>query len=408
MNNDDAESILTNEFQSEFNCPNFNASEEYPSIYNTEDRMSLYTQGPNSIYTPGGNLSISENKKKSKSRSKLIDKMLKEEAKKKKESEPDLKILILGSSNSGKSTLLKQMRQNFSKKYTMEELDYFHVVIIENVITIIKLLVEGLELLGLDKKLDENYQNDAAKIKYFQWDKTIFVDKEITEIIIRLWNFKEVKECCNRKNELKSLNFSFMDSASRIFDPIFSPTNQDVICCRKPTYDIKETRLLIKDCGNLLVYDVGGQKSLRQYWVPYFSDVHGIIFLVDMSSYDMMMEEDSETNRMMDSLNLFESITKNKLLEVAQFILFLNKVDLFEEKLKKSKIVDHFSDFIGDQLSDKVAKKYFQKKFEERAGRMLLSIQFTNSTDSRLMKKVIVGCMIIIRTVALKSIGVIS
>ena len=54
---------------------------------------------------------------------------------------------------------------------------------------------------------------------------------------------------------------------------------------------------------------------------------------------------------MLDSLELFEEISQNEFLENTEFILFLNKHDLFVEKLKTSKLSSCFPDYEGKRKS---------------------------------------------------------
>ena len=52
-------------------------------------------------------------------------------------------------------------------------------------------------------------------------------------------------------------------------------------------------------------------------------------------------------NRMQESLKLFDSICNNKWFTDTSIILFLNKKDLFEDKIKKSPITICFSEYSG-------------------------------------------------------------
>ena len=63
-----------------------------------------------------------------------------------------------------------------------------------------------------------------------------------------------------------------------------------------------------------------------------------------------LLYEDNETNRMYESMNLFDSIVNNKFFEDKPFIVFFNKFDLFEEKIKTTnfKNAKFFSDYQGD------------------------------------------------------------
>lgn len=53
-------------------------------------------------------------------------------------------------------------------------------------------------------------------------------------------------------------------------------------------------------------------------------------------------------NRMMESMKLFDSICNNKWFTDTSIILFLNKKDLFEEKIKKSPLTICFPEYTGN------------------------------------------------------------
>lgn len=55
-------------------------------------------------------------------------------------------------------------------------------------------------------------------------------------------------------------------------------------------------------------------------------------------------------NRMQESLKLFDSICNNKWFTDTSIILFLNKKDLFEEKIKKSPLTICFPEYTGMQI----------------------------------------------------------
>jgi len=56
-------------------------------------------------------------------------------------------------------------------------------------------------------------------------------------------------------------------------------------------------------------------------------------------------------NRMQESLKLFDSICNNKWFTDTSIILFLNKKDLFEEKIKKSPLTICFQEYGGKFVS---------------------------------------------------------
>lgn len=58
--------------------------------------------------------------------------------------------------------------------------------------------------------------------------------------------------------------------------------------------------------------------------------------------------EDRRTNRLVESMNIFETIVNNKLFLNVSIILFLNKTDLLVEKIRTVDIRKNFPEFRGD------------------------------------------------------------
>jgi len=81
--------------------------------------------------------------------------------------------------------------------------------------------------------------------------------------------------------------------------------------------------------------DVGGQRSERKKWISCFQNLTAILFVVALSEYDQTLHEEAGTNRMTESIKLFRGVVGNDALHHVAMILFLNKEDLFSEKIKK-------------------------------------------------------------------------
>jgi len=95
------------------------------------------------------------------------------------------------------------------------------------------------------------------------------------------------------------------------------------------------------------MFDVGGQRSERKKWIHCFENVTAIVFLVAISEYDQVLVEDETVNRMQEALTLFDSICNSRWFVKTSIILFLNKIDLFKEKLTKSPMGKYFPDYNG-------------------------------------------------------------
>ena len=88
----------------------------------------------------------------------------------------------------------------------------------------------------------------------------------------------------------------FYSDLERLFEPSYQPTEQDIIQCRARTIGITETTFSLRE-HEMLMVDVGGQKSERRKWIHCFQDVTSILFLVSLSGYDQCLVEDRDAVR---------------------------------------------------------------------------------------------------------------
>ncbi|CAN0440942.1 unnamed protein product, partial [Discosporangium mesarthrocarpum] len=111
------------------------------------------------------------------------------------------------------------------------------------------------------------------------------------------------------------------------------------------------------------MYDVGGQRNERKKWIHCFDNVTAVIYVAALSEYDQGMFEDASTNRMSEAIELFRDICENPYFERSSIILFLNKKDLFAEKLPVKDIgsVPEWSDFRGPCTFDRGVSYFLEK-----------------------------------------------
>jgi len=148
----------------------------------------------------------------------------------------------------------------------------------------------------------------------------------------------------------------------RLFKRDYAPTSQDIIHARSRTTGVHEMRLTIRKQAVSLI-DVGGQRSERRKWIHCFQDVTAILFLVSLSGYDQTLAEDHQTNQMQDAMIVWESICSSPWFEHTSVILFLNKEDLFRQKVINSSIKRYFPDFEGAESDATDGMNYFKKRF---------------------------------------------
>ncbi|KAF9465088.1 guanine nucleotide binding protein, alpha subunit [Collybia nuda] len=186
--------------------------------------------------------------------------------------------------------------------------------------------------------------------------------------MISLWSNEVVQELLDIQNlRLEEMAGFFLDSLPRVTSPNYIPTDDDILRARLKTLGVTEHRFTITHGASLgrvwKVFDVGGHRSQRAAWVPYFDDMDAIIFLAPISCFDQVLAEDIKVNRL-DSVKLWSAIVSNELLKNTNLILFLNKIDIMKAKLaagiKLSKYVVSYADRPNDFDHTSV---YLRKKF---------------------------------------------
>lgn len=84
-------------------------------------------------------------------------------------------------------------------------------------------------------------------------------------------------------------------------------------------------------------------------WLEMFEDIGMVIFCVALSDYDQFSVDGNGSlmNKMMLSRKFFESIVTHPTFDQMEFLLILNKCDLFEEKIENVPLnqCDWFDDF---------------------------------------------------------------
>ena len=90
------------------------------------------------------------------------------------------------------------------------------------------------------------------------------------------------------------------------------------------------------ECDLLFVgrFDVGGQRNERRKWIHCFDNVNAVVFVASLSEFDQNLFEDETKNRLDEALELFQQISNSKWFQDTSLILFLNKKDLFEKKVR--------------------------------------------------------------------------
>jgi len=278
------------------------------------------------------------------------------------------KLLLLGAGGSGKSTFFKQLRNIHGRGIDRNELqNTYKEIVFSNIISGMKTLIEKSD--ELQESNDECVIGEKASqylgfLSNFDEDRFSEQRTEVADAIQCLWSDKGIQATWDQRSR-----FQIQDSAQHFFDDIiritqadYLPNNEDVLLARIRTTGIVEQEFEIK--GNRFqVFDVGGQRNERKKWIHCFERVTGVIFLAALSAYDQTLYEDDQTNRMREALDLFKQICNSRWFKDAAMILFLNKKDLFKNKIIRVPITICFPEYTGLPHDEVEARDYIKSQF---------------------------------------------
>ena len=325
-------------------------------------------------------------KRQAKLRSNRVDRELQASAR-----EHVVQLLLLGGGDSGKSTFVKQMKIIHGGGYSIDKLNSFTGIIHGNLLTSMVEVIKAMDKLNITL---HNPSNQVCASKIINCSTPVqHIPAEIGEMMKLLWQDDGFQECLKR-----AVEYQLSDSAPYYFQRMdqilvssYTPNEQDVLRSRAPTTGIVETSFT---CDNVTyqLLDVGGQRSERRKWLHCFDDVKGVLFVGALSGYDMTLIEDGTTNRMEESLNLFQAICVNKFFDKSSIILFLNKLDLFTEKINNTNrhLRLFFPQYTGPDHDVSAAKEFIKGQFlacntKER----MIYPHFTTATDTSNVKVII-------------------
>ncbi|KAI0088277.1 guanine nucleotide binding protein, alpha subunit [Irpex rosettiformis] len=191
-----------------------------------------------------------------------------------------------------------------------------------------------------------------------------------------LWKDDGVREVLARQKVILGDSAEyFFKHVDRIASRHYEPTDDDVVRARLRTVGVQEYRIPFIRAAAVdrefigkewRIYDVGGSRTMRAAWLPYFEDVQAILFLAPISCFDERLAEDRSVNRVKDSFILWKSIVGSGLLAKSIIILFLNKCDLLDKKLKGGVSVKKYIPRYGDrENSMPVFGRYLREKFRD-------------------------------------------
>jgi len=193
------------------------------------------------------------------------------------------------------------------------------------------------------------------------------------------------------------------------FEGNFIPSEQDILRVRIRSAGVKEVNVKMDEKVWFNFIDVGGQRSERRKWIHCFDQVDTVLFCSSLSEYNQNLFEDHSVNRLEESLSLFGEIAKSEWFLNKSLILFLNKKDLFDQKILLYRFSSFFPSYNGSNDPEEILKfivDLFRQQFKNRGSNVSLYYHITCATDTDNVRLVFPCVKDIIISSSIRSMGI--
>jgi len=264
--------------------------------------------------------------------------------------------------------------------FSQEELVTYKPAIYSNCISQMRAILEATVFLQLELS-SENSIVHAKNILSLP-SGLLMWNRDIANSIKILWQDPRIREIYTlgtKKYQLNETAGFFFDNIDRFMNDDFVPMLDDVLRVRIKSTGIEEAFFYFGGFTYKVV-DVGGQRSERRKWIHCFDKVTAIIFCASLNEYDQLLREDNTQNRMMESLLLFDEVANSNWFPNNDIILFLNKEDLFMEKIKIVDLNVCFKHYTGGMNAEN-AKSFIKARYLERTNQHVY-VHFTTAINT--------------------------
>ncbi|XP_024967740.1 extra-large guanine nucleotide-binding protein 1-like [Cynara cardunculus var. scolymus] len=311
------------------------------------------------------------------------------------------KLLLIGCGGSGTSTIFKQAKILYKEiPFTEEERENIRFIIQSNVYGYLGILLEGRERFEDEayNEMKKNQSSDTSGSTGADDEKTIYsicprlkmfsdwllktmvagnledifpaATREYAPVVEELWNHPAMQATYKRRSELDTLpsvSSYFLEQAVNILRADYIPSDVDILYAEHvtssnglscvnfsfPQLSPDESNDTADQHNSLLRFQLirvqarGLGENCK--WLDMFEDVRVVIFCVSLSDFDQYAEDGDGNlvNKMLLNRKFFKSIVTHPTYDQMEFLLVLNKFDVFEERLERVPLTccEWFGDF---------------------------------------------------------------
>jgi hypothetical protein len=215
------------------------------------------------------------------------------------------------------------------------------------------------------------------------------VDVEVAHHLHVLWRDPGIR----RTFELRAM-FHIPDEVDYFFDrldaisqPNYDPKIEDIMRIYVRTTGIVDEEIKTSSGVRVHIIDIGGQRNERLKWQRVLRASRCVVFVVAASEYDQNLYEDGETNRIDESLKLFQSIATAEHLLHMNIALVFTKTDQFATKIAsgKANLKEFFPAYDGAADDKDAALAFLTNMFVSRLSNpsRLSHVSHTNLLDPK-------------------------
>ncbi|KAI5644415.1 g-protein alpha subunit domain-containing protein [Phthorimaea operculella] len=181
---------------------------------------------------------MSEEAKEQKRINQEIERQLRKD---KRDARRELKLLLLGTGESGKSTFIKQMRIIHGSGYSDDDKRGFIKLVYQNIFMAMQSMIRAMDLLKIAYGNPSNSEK-AELISAIDFESVTTFESPYVEAIKALWADAGIQECYDRRREYQLTDSAkyYLQEIDRVAAPNYLPTEQDILRVRVPTTGIIE------------------------------------------------------------------------------------------------------------------------------------------------------------------------
>jgi hypothetical protein len=278
--------------------------------------------------------------------------------------------------------------------------------------------------------IKEEYAEAYRILKLEASEKKGYLSPIAADTLINLITYQDPNFCEVWAKRPKGIQIAdcFDAFACQLRDPTWGgdnwiPSVDDCIRASEKTNGVVKVRIQV-DYLRYCIVDVGGERGERRKWPQILHPMcenttpAAAIFVASLSEYDQSLLEDSNVNRLEETLQLFQQSLSWSWIAKCAFLLFLNKKDIFDQKFLRDKIALNVSGKFptapkGDKVTTEQAIGWISNEFiRRRKARFPTSasnfVHVVTAADSGNVRQVFEQSKIMIFERAMKNMGLLS